>query len=201
MKLQERCFDEFGIWLERKRGEFADGVREGYIDPSLIVDRNLFFRAAAIARGEIAMAVKKKLFVTSNFAEYLDAPPDQFDKYNLALRILRRVHQQNGENQSRLGIDMVSKAYVTMLLLSADAQVDADDVLVSTCANFVKHRWAAFLRYLGDKYESTRYWIVADQREGKVFSLHRYFSETNVVSDVRAFFGAGWRQRSDAASI
>ena len=187
-RLQERCFDSFGIWLERKRGEFMDGVREGYIDPALITDRNLFIRAAALAKGDLGQASAKKPFVNSNFGSYVDAPEEQFHRYNLALQVLRWIHEGAGPNRSRLRFDVVSKAYVAMILVSEKtAESEAGANLISECAALTKRHWIGFRAYLEAKYTDDDYWQTS-KRQGKVFNLNKYFKRPHVTDDIREFF-------------
>ena len=44
VKLQDNIFKDFGLYYERKKGEFGDGLRNKYIDRSKIVDREQFLR-------------------------------------------------------------------------------------------------------------------------------------------------------------
>lgn len=44
VKLQNLIYDDFGLYYERKLGEFGDGIRKKYIDRSKIVDREQFLR-------------------------------------------------------------------------------------------------------------------------------------------------------------
>jgi hypothetical protein len=187
-KLQERCFESFGIWLERKRGEFMDGVREGYIDPSLIIDRNLFIRAAAIARGNLNQARAKKIFVKSDFGSYVNAPQEQFNRYNLAVQRFRWIHKEEDENRSRIRFEIVNKVYVAMLLLSAKTkESEATGELVSECASLTKRYWPAFRRYVERKYPDAAYWVIRKHQE-EAFSLTKYFEKTHVPADVAEFF-------------
>lgn len=187
-KLQERCFDSFGIWLERKRGEFMDGVREGYIDPSLIIDRNLFIRAAAIARGNLSQASAKKAFVNSDFGAYVNAPQDQFHRYNLALQVLRWLHEGKGAIRSRIGLEVVSKAYVAMLLLLTKTnETEATNKLISECTALVRDHWLGFRQFLERRYSAEDYWRTTKWR-GRIFELKSYFGKAQVLADVREFF-------------
>ena len=81
MSLQSHFFDEFGLFYERKRGEFSDGLRSGYIDPTLLIDRVRLVRVALAADNKPHLArssVKKyfapgalpSLFKLSHVAEY-----------------------------------------------------------------------------------------------------------------------------------
>lgn len=46
IRLQEQLFKECGVYYERKRGEFGDGIRDGYIDASELIDRKIIIRIA-----------------------------------------------------------------------------------------------------------------------------------------------------------
>lgn len=52
IEIQEKIFNNFGYFYERKRGEFGDGIRNKYIDRSLIINRDHFIR--------ICMAIDSK---------------------------------------------------------------------------------------------------------------------------------------------
>jgi hypothetical protein len=59
--LQKKLFDKFGLLYERKRGEFADGILNGYINEKEILERNLFFRMFYASNGKITKAREKRL--------------------------------------------------------------------------------------------------------------------------------------------
>jgi len=44
LKLQAELFHQFGLYYERKRGEFSDGVRYGYVPSNLIINRERLLR-------------------------------------------------------------------------------------------------------------------------------------------------------------
>lgn len=46
MSLQTHFFSDFGLFYERKKGEFSDGLSSGYIDPALLIDRVKLVRVA-----------------------------------------------------------------------------------------------------------------------------------------------------------
>jgi hypothetical protein len=61
--LQKSVFDQVGVLFERKRGEFGDGVREGYLDQDQIVDRNTFARIFFAANGRLGEGSSKRAFL------------------------------------------------------------------------------------------------------------------------------------------
>lgn len=64
MSLQAHFFDEFGLFYERKKGEFSDGLRSGYIEPALLIDRVRLVRVALAAdnKPHLARSSVKKYF-------------------------------------------------------------------------------------------------------------------------------------------
>ncbi len=187
--IQTRCFDEGGLWLERKRGEFSDGVRELYLDSDLIVDRNIFVRAAAIADGAIANAVAKKAFVNTNFPKYAEATPEVFYRYCVAAQILRTVYTSQGEVKDRLRLIIVSQAYVALLFmspLSSEAKPDLN--LIKRTVQLVKEHWDSFRQHLESKYAPSDYWIISTRDNQRWFHLKKYLQKADVEVDVKEFF-------------
>lgn len=186
-KLQQRCFSAFGIWLERKRGEFGDGIREGYITPELITDRNLFVRAVAIANGELSRASLKKLFVKTEFAPYANASDEEFRRYHISLQILKWLYK--GDRAASLRFSVVSRAYVALILI-AEQPFDADiqDEVISRHASLVERRWPQFLLHLEECYgDAGDLWRI-NKKVGRFFDLTKYFRSNEVKHDVRNFF-------------
>ena len=46
-RLQEEFFEKHGLYYERKRGEFSDGLRNGYIASDLVVNRERLVRVVS----------------------------------------------------------------------------------------------------------------------------------------------------------
>jgi len=46
IKLQEEFFAKHGLYYERKRGEFSDGVHHGYLSRDLVVNREKLVRVS-----------------------------------------------------------------------------------------------------------------------------------------------------------
>jgi hypothetical protein len=53
IKLQEELFQEHGLYYERKKGEFSDGVREGYITKEQLIGRDKIIRVALASSFQI----------------------------------------------------------------------------------------------------------------------------------------------------
>jgi hypothetical protein len=187
-QIQERCFDVLGMWLERKRGEFSDGVRDGYLDPKVVVDRNVFFRAVALATGNIHEARTKRVFVTGDFASCLASSEENFKRIKYALITLRTVHQGKGGHAFR-EITTVSKAAASLVLLSLRPNPEnLTEQQIAACASFVNNEWKAFYRYLADTYQtSEKYWHL-DSAGRKLFDFEFYFSKKQADTEIERFF-------------
>ena len=46
LRLQEEFFETYGLYYERKRGEFSDGLHDGYLPSDLVVNRERLVRVA-----------------------------------------------------------------------------------------------------------------------------------------------------------
>lgn len=70
IEIQQRIFNEFGYFYERKRGEYWNGSKDGYIDQSRIIDRGLFLRICLACNGLVAQARRNSERVLFSNEEY-----------------------------------------------------------------------------------------------------------------------------------
>ena len=73
-RLQEKIFEDFGYFYDRKRGEFHDGLSMKYINKAQIIDRSVFLRIAAGVTGDASKARKTSdeyLFRWESFHELI----------------------------------------------------------------------------------------------------------------------------------
>ena len=109
MELQNRMFECAGLFLERKRGEFEDGKREGYIDKHDIVDRNLFFRAAFAAQGRVQDGSQKRLVVRADYSGVGDVDGDMLNRYAFAYTLLNAVAHKHTSHSVRIGVLLLAR--------------------------------------------------------------------------------------------
>ena len=70
VQLQKHIFEDFGLYYERKKGEYGDGLRNKYINRSQIVDREQFLRICLAVNNDPVRARSTSiniLFKKSNF--------------------------------------------------------------------------------------------------------------------------------------
>lgn len=103
--LQEALYERFGIFFEKKRGEFGDGIAKGYITKSQVIERNLFLRIYLAAQGYINKSIQKKLFLKyemrSDFLDNIEAL-DQFYFAYLCYNELDKQHRITRRNDRGL---------------------------------------------------------------------------------------------------
>jgi hypothetical protein len=56
IKLQSELFDQYGVLLERKQGEFYDSIKEGLVDKTDVLDSVILMRLLLVSRGSVARA-------------------------------------------------------------------------------------------------------------------------------------------------
>ena len=73
VKLQKEFFESYGLYYERKRGEFSDGIHYGYLQHDLIVNREQLLRVSLACeyRANQARSSVSKFFDESALASLL----------------------------------------------------------------------------------------------------------------------------------
>jgi hypothetical protein len=56
MRLQQEFFEKYGLYYERKRGEFSDGLKGGYLPVDLVVNRERLVRVALACDYRVSQA-------------------------------------------------------------------------------------------------------------------------------------------------
>lgn len=75
LELQDLIFKEFGLFYQRKAGEFGEGLRNNYIKRNQIIDRELMLRLILACKGQPSQARSRgatTLFKKENFNKALN---------------------------------------------------------------------------------------------------------------------------------
>lgn len=94
--VQQIVFERYGTLYERKRGEFADGVRDGYIDRRSIVERNSFWRIYYAANGNLGRANQKRLFQANSFEPEILSDWNAFDRWSRGYAVYALIFDKRG---------------------------------------------------------------------------------------------------------
>lgn len=84
--LQKAIFDRFGVLFERKRGEFGDGVRDGYLDRDQILERNVFAKIFFAANGRIPDGGVRRSFLRLINPEEIATRSHELDRFYFCYR-------------------------------------------------------------------------------------------------------------------
>jgi len=91
IEMQNALYNSYGYFYERKRGEYADGIRAGYIQRSQVIERELFLRlcmACDLKPSAARRSSLKILFREDNFSKTLN-DVNRHKEYFFAFRCYR----------------------------------------------------------------------------------------------------------------
>lgn len=75
VQLQRLLFSKYGVYYERKKGEFADGIKDKYISRAQVIDREVFLRIAMACDGYPSQARRsssRAIFQEDHFNKFLN---------------------------------------------------------------------------------------------------------------------------------
>lgn len=116
VQIQKVVFDRYGLLYERKRGEFYDGIKEGYIDSKIVIERNHLLRILYSANGVIRKGSQKKLFQSNKLDDINVDDVKSFDRFYIgyqALNAMLKGEKMPGQKAMK-GIYGRVSAYVLM---------------------------------------------------------------------------------------
>lgn len=100
-KLQKVLYSRYGIFFEKKRGEFGDGVQKGYIDKYQMLERNMFFRLYLAAQGYLNKSVSKRLFLKFDMKEEVVQDLVKLDQFYFAYLCYHDLVLVRGSSRKR----------------------------------------------------------------------------------------------------
>lgn len=196
VELQNRIFQDFGLFYERKRGEFGDGIREGYISRTNIIDREQFLRICLAVQNEPTKArsgTAKLLFEKARFDTIL---PDSSDyrKYIYAYQAYEQIGKlpdvpYNVKTYARFAIVNV----LTSLYYDENLPLDKYDSDIIEKLNLIISQWSDFETYARSTDPNKKYYFkeVFDKTSGErtiETNWTAYYKGRTLTSDIAAFF-------------
>lgn len=195
IQLQKLIFQDFGLYYERKRGEFGDGIRQGYIQRSQIVDRERFLRICIAVKGEPVRARSnnaEKLFEKNMFDSIL---PDtsEYRKSMFGYLAFEKVTQfasssSNVNDLARYAIVCVVSQKYSKDLNPADFEGKVMEEL-----NNVISQWPEYEKYIRTDETNKNYYFreVYDQQTGEKTvetNWGGYYKGRTLNRDLRNYF-------------
>lgn len=187
-ELQARVFEGYGLLYERKRGEFSDGVRDGYIDPTDVIERNHFWRLFYAANGKIDQGFQKKLFQRNEFADVLPITDTALARLFLAVHVFRLL-KHDFKPYERIEKDIYGKVFAFVELFLGQVS-PADATAMEEKLDALEAEWSRFLDERRSKPGPGRISYI-DKTSGQAlvsFRDSRYFRSSTFERDLVAHF-------------
>jgi len=140
--LQKILFNRFGILFERKRGEFGDGLNNGYIDKNQILERNLFFRIYCASNGEINKAVEKRIFMSKVLEDAILNDSSKLDNFFFGLNCFKRISSSPNPQRTKHKY-IYAQIYAFTKTYKPNDIAEYDNVIKEKIGQFKKD-WALF---------------------------------------------------------
>lgn len=202
IEIQKELFDKHGYYYERKRGEFADGVREKYINRSQIVNRDTFLRLCMACDFRPAIARRNSstiLFREDNFSKTL-SDKNRADEYFFAYRcymLLSEIEKEFAKEQNnQFGVVNFGQAlrygkYAVISVcnfLSQEKKFDSADSLVRA----ILKKWLEFESYAVSLQTNSSYFRIyidpdTDEKQREL-NYSGYYKGRTLDQDLVNFF-------------
>ncbi len=188
IKLQKHFFDEYGLYYERKRGEFSDGLRSKYITETSLVDRDKLVRVCLAGDYKISQARSSiSKFYKPGELEALLKVKD-VAKYAYGYELLQLMEVLRKSKPKSPGDRYNTKLYGQSLRYGQYA-------LLAACVNegLPKAKTAqGILKTLITQWQDFETWVVKEKtniayKVGSSFDFANYYKGSTVGADVKSY--------------
>jgi hypothetical protein len=186
IRLQSEFFDRYGLYYERKKGEFADGIKSSYLDQRYIVNREKLVRVSLATdyRVNQARSSIQRFFKESALDSVLKAK--DVEKYAYAYEVLRLLEEKKAMKPTTKKDRYHTTQYGQALRYGQYA-------VVAVCANrgitakkselkvtdAVLSQWIDFEKYATTQSENEGYY------SGTSFDYVNYYKGSTVNNDLQ----------------
>ncbi|PKO28368.1 MAG: AIPR protein [Betaproteobacteria bacterium HGW-Betaproteobacteria-9] len=190
LAVQRKMFERYGVLYERKRGEFSDGLRDGYVKAHDIVERNKFWRLYYAANGQISKGFEKRLFQKNDFAAIELSDNTAFDRTFLALGAFRRL-RRNDRPETPMSRDMYAKIFMYVELFLPEGWRGKSDSDLDKDIDRLKTDWAAFIKAQSEALSPKRRAYIDEHGQAQVkLTPQIYRPGASLASDLRRYLRA-----------
>jgi len=202
IEIQRELFENYGFYYERKKGEFADGVREKYINRSQIIDRDTFLRICIACDFHPAIARRNSsnvLFREDNFSKVLsdkNRVHEYFFAYRCYLRLSEIERQFSKEPNNQFGVVNYGQAlrygkYAVVAICSKFSK-DKTQEEANKLVDLILSLWLSFESYAVSMATNSTYfraYVDPDTEEKqKELNYSGYYKGRTLDGDLVKFF-------------
>jgi hypothetical protein len=188
IKLQKHFFDEYGLYYERKRGEFSDGLRSKYITETSLVDRDKLIRVCLAGDYKISQARSSisKFYQPGQLEALLKVK--EIAKYAYGYELLHLIEGLRKSKPKSRGDRYNTKLYGQGLRYGQYA-------LLAACINqglLNAKTGEDVLKTLTDQWQAFESWVIKEKtnsayKVGSSFDFVNYYKGSTVGADVKNY--------------
>ena len=195
---QRSLFLEFGLLLERKRGEFYDGLRYGYIDKNQVIDRGIFMRIAFATLGHPVPPKKEKQLLTEEKINSVLNENKNFRKYFFGCFLYSEL--QTLPNKGKIA-QAISSAFYSIIAVATlkyyknNLKDDELKKLAKEAIEKITAEWQTFEDFVSTKYHNKAFFNYNFNFYNKTYKLiskfSNYYRSKNLAIDLNDHFFDG----------
>lgn len=193
--LQKLIYQDFGLYYERKRGEFGDGIRSGYIDRSKIIDRENFIRICLASQNNPVQARAGSVANFFNKHTFDSILPDStgYKKYIFCFKAFERIVQIPSNSSN---VKFNAKYSITSVLSNRfedSFEISDYDSLIDTKLRDIIGNWPSFEDYARQTEENKKYYFKErfDVETGEKYietNWTAYYKGRTLLIDLKHYF-------------
>lgn len=192
IEIQEKIYNDFGYFYERKSGEFFNARENRYLPNDLIIDRSRFLRCYFAFQGNAKDARNKgddSLFKLDTFEKIVHNSNNYIEMfyaykvYQTTQNLRKKYIDKNLLTAFRYGKYAI---IASIGLKTGRKKISIEDLKeenIEKICNLVLRKWKKFEREVSKKRSNKMYKI------DKVFDFDNYYKGTTVDKDLIEFFG------------
>jgi hypothetical protein len=188
LELQKEFFERYGLYYERKRGEYSDGLHAGYITESLIVNREKLVKVGLSSEYRVneARSSIQKIYVGDTLSKTLNIK--NVARYAYGYEILRLVEERLRPGKAPKSDKYNTVAFgqalrygqfavvATSINLGIASQIDEKLVL-----DAVLSQWPAFESWVTKRLSNSAY------KSNGSFTFVNYYKGSTVNMDLKTY--------------
>ncbi|KYG65588.1 hypothetical protein AZI86_00470 [Bdellovibrio bacteriovorus] len=185
IELQRVIYDRFGLLFERKRGEFGDGISNGYIADEQVIERNLLVRLYYASLGRISNCTGKRPFLRFDDVEQLVGDLDSLDRIYFGYLCLLGM-------TNTVSIHRKRGTFVKLLFLIEKYKphnISEYKEVASSAVKALTHDWEAFISF-GERKNPNLISTFIDRQSGETithFNVGGWMVSSHLMDDIRAY--------------
>lgn len=195
IELQNKIYNDFGLFYERKRGEFGDGIRSGYIDRSKLIDREHFIRICLATQNNPVTAragSASNFFVKGTFDSILPSS-DNYKKYIYALKAFERIPTYAPINSNARNLGRFAITCVIANKFDKNLSIDKYEETIEEQLKNVIGLWGTYEDTVRQDGDNKKYYFkeIFDKESGdRIIETNwtAYYKGRTILKDLKQFF-------------